>query len=601
MGAGRVARGAVAVAALAPGLAWLAPPSTPWLAVAWGAVAVVAALHGLGRGVGAVVGDRDAPWPLAIAWGLAAYLAVAGLGAAVGRFDRVALTAVMMLATAGGAWWCWLRPGPTSWPRPSVAWLAPVLVMALIALHVAGAAATTGVADDGDGFPLGAVARLLATGHLGDAGSLPRTSGLGGHVLMAALVAPFHDVSAAAAIDRGLGLGLAVALTVGWARPGPLRGGLAVVVAILASACPDPVAPLAPLWTVVALVLAIRQSVSRARAVGRPPWAALLVAGALLGIRNATLGIAIAIIAHVIAAAAVGRRRRSAVVALGVVAASVGGLVVAAAAAGGGPVVHVAPMAWAPWLAGAAVVHALLRLASRGPEDPADRLTRGALCLGLAGVGALSPSTPVAVAAATPLVVAMVLALLVTGLGGDGRASSPMVAVMVLAATLALTTLRFPVGASRPPWYGRLADLIDGARALVVERGDRDAATRSAYRQVLAGLPRGARVGLWVDRPELVDYRGRDVVDLRTVEAAACVAGGRPGGPRRACRRLATRLAHVHLDYVVVATAALPPARGWCALWPARACADPITAWLGQRPWPEPVGAPPLRLSPAPR
>ena len=86
MGSRRVASGVTLLLGAAPALALAVPPTSPLVAVVCGAIVIAAALHGLGRGVGALVGDRDAPVALAVVWGGAAYLGIAGavLGVALG-------------------------------------------------------------------------------------------------------------------------------------------------------------------------------------------------------------------------------------------------------------------------------------------------------------------------------------------------------------------------------------------------------------------------------------------------------------------------------------------------------------------------------------
>ncbi|HVV83028.1 MAG TPA: hypothetical protein VHE35_08100, partial [Kofleriaceae bacterium] len=172
----------------------------------------------------------------------------------------------------------------------------------------------------------------------------------------------------------------------------------------------------------------------------------------------------------------------------------------------------------------------------------------------------------------------------------DDLAARPPAVVAAVGLTLAIATLRFPLG--RPPlsWEDRLGRLVDGARALASGPGD-DRGARDAYARALAALPAGARIGLWVDRPDLVDYRGRAIVDLRTPALAACT-GAVPRGtrwfapPLASCRRLAALLPTLQLDDLVVAAAALPRPdawidRPWCFLFTPDDCIDPITRWVG--------------------
>jgi len=95
-----------------------------------------------------------------------------------------------------------------------------------------------------------------------------------------------------------------------------------------------------------------------------------------------------------------------------------------------------------------------------------------------------------------------------------------------------------------PPstWGERLAAVVDTARAHG-HRPRTSAIERDAYRAAFAAIPDGARVGIWVDRGDLVDYRHHHVIDLHSAK------------PHRS-----RGLGRLDLDYVVVArSAALAP------------------------------------------
>ncbi|MBL8620802.1 MAG: hypothetical protein JNK64_05840 [Myxococcales bacterium] len=575
---------------VAPVLALYAPPTSPLLAVVVGTIVIAAALHGLGRGVGALVGDRDAPAALALVWGVAAYMGIAGAAAAAGRFDGATQRLVLGAAIAGGAWWWTTRPrGPARSPwRPSPAWIMPAVAIGVIGLHVLGeAGATRGPCFDGEVFQLGPLARLAATGSLGDAVSSPRSAGLGGGVLVSTLTAPLGAWSAVHAIDRGLALGLAVALAIAALPRGPMRDVVGCSVVALASSLPEVALDLAPIWTVVALVLGIYHSLIRAARAGRTPWSAVLLAGALLAVRGAALPGVVVVVVHAVRAAPVGTRRRVGVGAAAIVAAVVGGLAVDAGVAGAALAAGVrgAPAAWAPWLIGGGALYVVLTLATRDLRNRALDVTIAVASAGVAAAGVLSPSLVLALQWALPLGIALVLlAIAAAFVPDDGVVPRPLAVVALVAVTLVLATLRFPTGPARLSWHGRLVQLIDRAHALAIADDREERGARAAYADALAQVPRRARVGLWVDRADLVDYRRHAVVDLRSAATVACVepvaAGGATTSTRRACRRLAALVGRLDLDYLIVAPSVPPPAPPWCPPLTRAVCAAPfVPGW----------------------
>lgn len=587
MGSRRLASGVTLLLGAAPALALAVPPTSPLVAVVCGAIVIAAALHGLGRGVGALVGDRDAPVALAVVWGGAAYLGIAGAAAAAGQFDGATQRLVLGAAIVGGAWWWAARPrGPALMAlRPSPAWIMPAVAIAVIGLHVLGeAGATSGACFDGEVFQLGPLARLAATGSLGDAVSMPRRAGLGGGVLLSTLAAPLGAWPAVHAIDRGLALGLAVALAVAALPRSPMRDVLGCAVVALASSLPDVAPDLAPIWTVVALVLGLYHSLVRADRAGRTPWSAVLIAGALLAVRDAALLGVVVVVVVAVRAAPVGTRRRVGVGAAAIVAAVVGGLVVAAGIAGVALTdgVRVAPGAWAPWLLGGGLLYLVLSLATRDLRRRPLDVTIAAACAGIAAAGGLSPSLALAIQWALPLGIALVLLAIAAAFAADqDLGPRPLAAVALVAMTLALATLRFPTGPARLPWHGRLARLIDQAQGLTIAVDHDERGARAAYTTALAQVPRGARIGLWVDRADLIDYRHHAFIDLRSAATVGCVEPVPAGAPStRACRHLAALVTGLDLDYLVVAASVPSPVpcpplmRAACVAAPAPAWAD---------------------------
>ncbi|MCE9576987.1 MAG: hypothetical protein K8W52_27825 [Deltaproteobacteria bacterium] len=550
--------------ALAPALAWYATPVAPLVAVAVAAIAIAAALHGLGRAVGALVGDRDGSPALAIAWGLAAYLGLAGALAAIGCFDRAAQRIVMVAATGIGAAWCGraiVTARVRDWRawRPSLALVVTALAIAVVALHVAGAAGTQqGRFFDGEVYQLGPLARLGATGDLGDAFAVPRTGGLGGGVLVSTLAAAFDDLRMVHAIDRGLALGLALALALGGLRRGPMRFAIGGVIVALASAVPELASDLAPQWSIVALVFALHQTLARAHAAGRTPWAAVIVAAALAGVRHEGLAVVIVIGAHAIATAPA--RRRAAAIVVGIVACALGGLIVAALVA------HAREPASTSMLAAlttrtalrlllsgvaAAVLHALMTLALRGAEDRAFAVTVAAICAALAATGALAPPAELG-GQLVPYGIALALLLIAPALT---RGVQPLTIAVLLLIGLALATTRFPIGQPPLSWEARLGRMLDAGRALSLGTGD-EPHERAVYAAAFGAVPPGARVGLWVDRGDLAEYGHPRVIDLRSAATTACIDDDRSSASP-ACARLTALLPRLGLDYLIVSSSSV--------------------------------------------
>src|SRR5262249_2823797 len=66
----------------------------------------------------------------------------------------------------------------------------------------------------------------------------------------------------------------------------------------------------------------------------------------------------------------------------------------------------------------------------------------------------------------------------------------------------------------RVRWSNRYTELVFGIEYL--RRVGDAAPAGGSYAQVLAAVPAGATVAVWVARPELLDYRAHRIVDLRT-------------------------------------------------------------------------------------
>lgn len=600
MGAGSVRRAVAVVAALAPALAWYATPAHALLAVAVGSLAIAAALHGLGRVVGRLVDDPDAPIALTITWGLTAYLGIAGLAIAIGGFDLRVQRVVLVASTAYGAAWWASRAARASWPvRPRLDAMTVVigLAIAVAALHTLGAASTwTGAFFDGDGFLLGPLERLATTGTLGDGVALPRATGLGGNVIVTSLTAGFGDWRMVHGIDRGLGLALVFALAIGGSERTTARPFVAVIIIALVSATPEYPIDLAPRWTVVAIVFALLQTWRRAAATPRVGLAAVLLAAGLATVAHGGLGMVVVAVAAVIGAAERGPARiRIARTAYGLVALMLVGYVIAAVASARAE--PTAPIAIASlhrgligrvltWGLAGGFVYALASLVIRSRSDRALALTVAAIAAATLAAGLLSPTVTSGWTLVQPLGIALILIVVEIGLTDPERAAGLTPAAVTVAVLLALTlaTTRFPTGIPPVSWEDRLGRMLESARAHATQPLADDSREAAMYRAAQDAIPPGARVGLWVDRADLVDYRRHHVVDLHSADADACAAIPAMQwwrrGPR-ACRAMRTLLRRLPLDYLLIARSALPRDDSWavqplCLAWRHRVCTDPL-------------------------
>ncbi len=621
MGAGAVVRGTAVVAALAPAVAWYAVPVSPLHAVVVAVLAVIAALHGLGRIVGAIAGDGAAPVALTIAWGLAAYLALAGMLAGLGVFDAGAQRVLMVVATAVGAAWCgqaaaaaWARaPGEAGTARVGAGWrglrpglwmIAPAAAAALLAIHVLGAAGTTtGRFFDGEVYLLGPLARLRDTGELGDAFGMPRTSGLGGSVLLASLGAAFEHARQVHVVDA-LGLALTVALAFAGTPRHPARVIALFSIVVLASAMPVYPTDLAPRWSVVALLFALHASLGRMAAPGARPWPALLLAGALATIWHAGWGVVAVIAVHTVGGApASGRARRTAALGAAIITALAlaGPLLSAVSALGREPaadgviatLARGAPARVAVWSGVALAVYALAGMAVRDLGDRALHAMVPVVAVAAFAAGLLSPSIAMAWIAWQPFAIALLLLLIAPALMLAPRpALHPATGLAIVGIVLAIAVLRFPVGVPRISWEDRLVRLLDGANTLVEQASRRDAIAAAEHAAARRRVPPGARVGLWLDRPDLIDYRGADLIDLRSAATTDCVdriplTPTRVQRRPRACARLDALLPRLDLDFLLVSPSALPRPEAWfrrprCFLLHPLDCIDPITRFVGR-------------------
>jgi hypothetical protein len=536
--AAAAARWAVAaVAALVPAVCWIWEPPSPALAIVLRSIAFFAAVHGLGRLAGAIAGDDEAPVTLAMVWGTAVYLALAGVLLAAHGFGVGGRTALVVGGAAIGAGWIARRTDTLA--RQAERWGPRALVVGAVAagcavfVVLAAGGHWQGAFTDGDTDYLGQVRRLADTGALADGVGFPRVAGLGGQLALASIVDTI-DPRAAHLADRGIMLLLAIALAM-TARRRHASGVALAVIPVFLLALPGFPDDASPRWSLVVLFVGAVQTLERAHARQSHGNAvlALLVLAAAVTLRHAALGGAV-VMAIAIASGGWGGRPRASTIIL-VFAAVLAPYLAAAALAGAGDgspaftgFAHGLVPRTAITAAAGLVLGLLFAAATPGSTTRTGIL---ALAAGAALIGPLSPSLATAIATLVAFGLAMVVLLLVGVLADPADAelvgipvARPTLGSLTIVATLligALALARFPTGALAP-WPSRLLTAINDVRALgETPRGPRSALARR-YAEALALVPPGEPVAIAVDRPDLVDHAARTVVDVSR----------RPIGPR---------------------------------------------------------------------
>jgi hypothetical protein len=521
----------VGAAVIAPALV-VAAIALPWLgllplpgviAAVAHALTLLAAFHGAGLLVARLARRRDPEPLLAVQWGIALVIALSGLAIAA-HAGTLAGQAVLVFGCAavhtGALGVSFARytarvelrlAGPRSWR------VAAGLLIVLGALTVLGAAGD-GFAQplDDDGHLLAQLRRVLDTGALGDAIGYPRSGGLGGQVALAAVVSGAGDgfTHAIEALALALSLGLAVSRidardrnTAQWA------------VLVIAAGFGLALAPLDPLpcWIAVGLLLALHAMVCEAD----PPALPLgLTAGALIALRYELAPVA------AVALIAVWWRRRdahrkTAVLVAGVVAA-VAPLAIARAAAWRSVPSFVDAVLAAPpqsalivrlAIAAAIAVPGALVLQLALPERRELHWVALASAVGLAAIAAhVTGAGLYSGRLAWPIAIALLLTVIVE----LARASRTGPAALIAALGLCLVIYEAGEAPARLRWWRRMADAATDLGYL--RNPPTDAA--DPYAALLARVPPGATVAVWVLAPERLDYTRHRIVDLRTPAVA---------------------------------------------------------------------------------
>ncbi|MEJ7598274.1 MAG: hypothetical protein WKG01_10220 [Kofleriaceae bacterium] len=509
--------------ALAPWLTLL-PIEGPF-AVLTQALVVIAAFHGAGI-VTAQVSGRTFHPILAIWVGLAALVGLGGLAIALGQLT-LATQVILIYGFAGvhtaviGLRFATYRRAFAKLRTTRRSWLVPGAVLVAIGcLQVVGAAGDVGARPfDDDGHVLAQLARLRDTGTLGDAIGYPRSSQLGGQLALDALVTAAGDVHAIR-LTEAIAFVLVLALVFARARPHDTTTGLWALLVVLGATAfafvpDDP----ATAWTAVGLVLALHAMLEE----DLPPLPLGIVAGALVTLRFELAPIAgVAIVAawwpqrgnHEI------DHRRALRLVLGMLAVVVPFAVARIAAwSAVPPDVHALLVPARGSLAiklgiAAAIAGATTGLVLVVISDRALRWLVIASGLAVAGVmSQLTGDRPYAIRFLWPIGIACVLVIAVELVRGRKLA----VPQLLLALGIALVVTEAQVATGRMRWTRRALDLVAHVE---YTRHVADAPISGGYAGLLRQVPAGARVAIWIARPERLAYGDHEIIDLRTPRTA---------------------------------------------------------------------------------
>jgi hypothetical protein len=582
VGAAVIAQAMVAAVIALPWLTLL--PLHGIAAVLAQAITLVAALHGAGLVVARLAGQPAAsPW-LVIQWGTAALIGLSGaaIAASAGTLAGHAVLVFGFAAVHTGS--LGLRFSDTAARldtalAESRAWVVPVIALVgLGALAVLGAASGALVRPfDDDGHVLAQLRRLLDTGGLGDPLGYPRRSQLGGQIALAAIASGAGD--GAARLVEPLAQVLGLALVIARVRARDATTALWAVLLVIAGfgLALAPADPL-PCWTAVGLCGALYAMISEPAPAPALPIA--ITAGAVIALRHELAPIAVV----ALVAAWWPRRadhRRTAQLIGGALAICVPFVIARAVASRAVPTLahealatprQLALIARLALAAAIAVPGAyVLQLALPGSRGVrwaavATAVALGALAAQLTGAGGYS------LRLAWPIAIGFVLSLAIEL--ARSRWAGP--AALFTSLVLCVVVVEGRDAPGRLRWSRRVAELAAGIYA--VERPPGDGA--DPYAAVLAGVPAGATIAIWVSEPERLDYRRYRIFDLRTPAGAHLRATDPTRRPR-----LAALLGALAADYLLVEADGARAQRARrdlivrlvCQAWPA-ACGDDLEA-----------------------
>ncbi|HUJ63370.1 MAG TPA: hypothetical protein VLX92_32955 [Kofleriaceae bacterium] len=281
-------------------------------------VFVLAVLSGWGYLVARALRVADPDFGLRAAWGVAAYLAVAGVPLAAGVLARPVVLGALAIGLAGFAWRELVAPSP-SWhaaragarslrARPLIGAAVAVIALAAAFHLVAAVAELARHPWDDDVAYTPMVARLLDAGNLIEPFSFRRLGSFGGQTVLQALGGARGTLASVHLLDHGVCQGLCLLLVTGYARElGRVRGVWLALIALVVLLLRDDSLNTASYWSGFALMFALYRSVVRARA-PRDLAVAALVGAAACTLRASYLVPVVLFLAIVLVARREGRR-----------------------------------------------------------------------------------------------------------------------------------------------------------------------------------------------------------------------------------------------------------------------------------------------------
>ncbi len=562
------ARGALGLAVLVPWLALLPIPGALGFALVM--LAVIAAFAGWGLLVARLARIEDAPVALVIHWGLAAMIGLAGVALLLHQLGHAVQLALVVagMVLHGGLLLLDRRKHEERLvdflrAEDSRFWLIPAIALATVAaLHVLGTAGDVISSPfDDDGSLPAQLHRLWQTGTLADPIGLARDAQLGGNVTASALVTALTGIAWFRVVD-GLGFALLLWLAITHLRPRTATASLwALLLVLVAASYPAVAADANPRWLATSLLLALFVTFERYAVPDddRELWPLGLLAAAVAVLRSELVPVAIAMIASagVLAIGRSGSRRRTYALLVLPLAAVIPFVIARIAARASVPAGALAGRHGivVPLLifSGLLVIAIWIPLVtSRGPR----RWIAIAALLGLAGILAqLTGTRPYALNLVWPILVAAGLAL---GLGALRTGTLDLRAcALVLSLLAAVLIYQGRDGSGRTRWSRRYSDLTSGIEYL--RHAYPSTAQPDPYAPLLASVPEGATIAVWVARPELLDVRLHRLFDLRT--------------PRSAARPIVI-LDTLHPDYLLVEDDHLPAERARRDVWFRLACPE---------------------------
>lgn len=310
----RTIRVATILGVFALGAAGLAQPTSvlrggiSWLAF------LFFVLSGWGTWVALAVRSHEPEPGQRIALGLAGVTAIAGPLVMLGLFSRPVVLLVICAGFGGFAWreatgkvalWRRVRHGVLYVrARPALgAFVAAVIALACVRMIGAVAALDRNPWDDDLGYtPL--IKRLLDTGSLREPFSVHRLAAYGGQTVLGALAGARGTLANVHLIDKALGLGALLLVTIGLARERRAQLVWLAMIALVIVLLPDTAVSTASMWIAAAGFVALY------RAVVREHWmfAGVLAAG-LCTLRQSTVIPVVAFLAIVLGGKLVARMR----------------------------------------------------------------------------------------------------------------------------------------------------------------------------------------------------------------------------------------------------------------------------------------------------